>query len=347
MKQPTFLNERRHVPKRWKLLFLLAGSFLLTTIITPGLPPPRVPRLDATLRATPVLLDSRDPSIRRVGDLVFRRGWALESDAPRFGAISAMAVEDGAVAAISDSGDLFLFALPDSAGAARVRILALPIVRGSPALKRNRDTESLAMADGRIWVGFERGNLIARYRRADARLEGFARPEAMRRWPRNAGAEAMARLSDGRFVVFGEGMRGAAETPVILFDGDPSVSGTPALTARYRRPGGYRATDAAVLPDGRLLILNRRVDWIGTFSVKLVIADLPEWRAGATIEGREIATLEAPLTVDNMEALSVAVENGRTIVRIASDDNFMGMQRTLLLEFELDESAARDESPRR
>lgn len=347
MKRATFLNERRHVPKRWKLLFLLAASVLLTTVVAPGPPPPRLPRLDAALRATPVQLDPRDPSRRRVGDLVFRRGWALESDASRFGAISAMAVEDGSVAAVSDAGDLFLFALPGAAGAERVRILALPIVHGSPARKRNRDTESLAMADGRLWVGFERSNLIARYRRADARLEGFARPESMRRWPRNAGAEAMARLPDGRFLVFGEGTAGMAETPVILFDGDPSIAETPALTARYRRSEGYRATDAAVLPDGRLLILNRRVDWIGEFSVKLVIADLPEWRAGATVVGREIATLEAPLTVDNMEALSVAVEAGRTIVRIASDDNFMRMQRTLLLEFELDERTARDESPRR
>lgn len=348
MKQMTFMNERRHVPKRWKLLFLLAASFLSTTITAPGPPPPRLPRLDATLRATPVLLDPRDPARRRAGALVFRRGWALQSDAPRFGAISAMTVDGGEVAAVSDAGDLFLFALPEGVDTGRVRVLALPIVRGSPAVKRNRDTESLAAADGRIWVGFERGNLIARYRRGDAALEGFARPEAMRRWPRNAGAEAMVRLADGRFLVFGEGTGGAAETPLILFDGDPSVAGTPALVGRYRRPDGYRATDAAVLPDGRLLILNRRVDWIGEFSVKLVIADLPDWRAGAIVAGREIATLEAPLTVDNMEALSVAAaEDGRTIVRIASDDNFMRMQRTLLLEFELDERAARDESPRR
>ena len=56
------------------------------------------------------------------------------------------------------------------------------------------------------------------------------------------------------------------------------------------------------------------------------------------IEPREIAHFAAPVTVDNMEALSVTREGGRTIVRLASDDNFMRWQRTLLLEFELRES---------
>jgi hypothetical protein len=37
--------------------------------------------------------------------------------------------------------------------------------------------------------------------------------------------------------------------------------------------------------------------------------------------------------VFDVTALSVVREGGRTIVRIASDDNFMGAQRTLLLEF--------------
>jgi hypothetical protein len=43
-----------------------------------------------------------------------------------------------------------------------------------------------------------------------------------------------------------------------------------------------------------------------------------------------------------MEALSVMREQGRTIVRLASDDNFLRIQRTLLLEFALLERAARN-----
>ena len=45
--------------------------------------------------------------------------------------------------------------------------------------------------------------------------------------------------------------------------------------------------------------------------------------------------LRAPAAIDNMEALSVTRERGRTILWIASDDNFSPLQRTLLLKFAL------------
>jgi hypothetical protein len=96
------------------------------------------------------------------------------------------------------------------------------------------------------------------------------------------------------------------------------------------------ATDAAELPDGRLLILNRRLSWLGSFSARLVIASLPD--RGRTVKGHQIAWLHAPVTVDNMEALSVTQEEGRTIIWIASDDNFSPpLQRTLLMKFSLAE----------
>lgn len=341
----TFLNKRRDATRAGKLLFLLGAFFALTTIMEPGPPPPRPARIEGLLTAEPVVLDTNDPNRRRVGALVFRRGWVLRSATPRFGGLSAMHVDNGVVTAVSDTGDALAFPLPGTASELRMWIAALPVPYGSALRKRNRDTESLAIAGDTLWVGFERNHLIARYRHG--RLQGFQRRQEMRRWPGNAGAEAMVRLPDGRFIVFAEDRESRPVSRVLLFDGDPSVAGTRALEAGYRRTPDYRPTDAALLPDGRLMILNRRASWLGGLGARLVIADLPAWRAGARIEGREVATLEAPLTVDNMEALSVTVEGGRTIVRIASDDNFMRIQRTLLLEFELEEGPTRSESPRR
>ncbi len=334
MKVATFMNERRGPPKAWRLLGLLGGFFALTTFITPEPLRERAATAEGRLIATPVALNPDDPAQRRAGGLIFRRGWALSSDQPRFGGISAMHVENGQVVAISDSGDVLLFPLP-GAGPPRVRVIALPLGHAPALRRRDRDAEALAVHGDAVWVAFERHNLIARHRRSDWRLEGFARPAAMRGWGRNSGPESLARLADGRFLAIEEG-GGDEYSRVALFDGDPAVGSTRALTGRYRRVPGYRATDAAQLPDGRLLILNRRAD-LGRFPAVLTIADMPEWRQGATIEGRELARLARPLTTDNMEALSVAREGGRTIVRIASDDNFMGFQRTLLLEFELAE----------
>ena len=87
--------------------------------------------------------------------------------------------------------------------------------------------------------------------------------------------------------------------------------------------------------DGRILILNRHFGWLSGLSATLVVADISGLGAGGIIEPRTIATLAPPLTVDNMEALSLGCADGRTIVYLASDDNLMPIQRSLLLEFEL------------
>jgi hypothetical protein len=155
----------------------------------------------------------------------------------------------------------------------------------------------------------------------------------MREWRSNRGSEAMLRLPGGRFLIFCEG--GGGTSPLLLFDGDPAVRGTRAIEMRYRPPEGYRITDAALLPNGAILLLNRRLALLEGFSAKLTMASSPLLKPGAILSGGEVAIFRRPLNVDNMEALSVAREGGRTIVWIASDDNFNPLQRTLLLKFAL------------
>jgi hypothetical protein len=89
------------------------------------------------------------------------------------------------------------------------------------------------------------------------------------------------------------------------------------------------------MPDGRLMLLNRRFEWLEGFSLAVTIADVRGLGEGATIEREEIARLAPPLTVDNMEGLSLTRENGRTIVWIVSDDNYFPLQQTLLMKFAL------------
>ena len=62
----------------------------------------------------------------------------------------------------------------------------------------------------------------------------------------------------------------------------------------------------------------------------------PRLSAGAIVERVEIATFRAPIIADNLEAMSLTREGGRTILWIASDDNYNPLQRTLLLKFALD-----------
>lgn len=322
---------------------LLLAFLLLATVTMPGPPPPPREAGTARLFARAVALDEHDPARRRVGALVFLRGWELSSDDQSFGGLSAMQIEGGRAVAVGDAGTLFEFDLPRHPGATALTIV--PLSAGGGAAKSGRDTESLTLHGGRAWIGFEGLNAVARYRRDGWAAETAARPAAMRGWRSNAGAEAMVRLPDGRFLVFAEGRRGEETSPVLLFAGDPAVPGTGAEALRYRRSEGFRVTDAALLPDGRLLILSRRLSLLSGVRARLAVADLPALQSGAVIEGVDIAELAAPLAVDNMEALSVASEGGRTIIRIASDDNFMAIQRTLLLEFALVEQPSMRRGP--
>ena len=321
-----------------RILFLLVVFLALTTIVPspPSRPPPGPG--EALLLATPIAFDPDDPSRRKAGALTFRRGWQLTSPDPRFGGLSAMQILGDRVIAVGDSGLVLEFALP-SAGNRAGRVRFTPLLGPGPATRKsNRDTESLVLRGGQAWVGFERHNMIWRYRSADWRAEAAARPPSLRRWGRNSGAESLVGLSGGRFLAIAEGEEGAGFSEMVLFRGDPSMAGTASTSLRYRRIVGYRPTDAALLPGDRLLVLNRQASLFGGLVAKLAVIDLSAIRPNMIVEGREIAELSSPLQVDNMEALSVSREAGGIIVRIASDDNFFPLQRTLLLEFELDES---------
>ena len=315
-----------------RVLAALFVLFLLGTFAPPALHRPKPPPAQAVISFDAVPLDTRDSGRNRIGILTWLGGWALKSNDPRFGGISALHVEGARAAALSDAGTLMRFSLPGAPPETRIEPLSGG--PGSADVKGDRDAESLAVHGGKVWVGFERSNTIWRYGLAGWRPESSARPAAMRRWRSNRGLEALVRLPGGSFLAFSEGA-GVAESPVILFHGDPAREGTRAETLRYLPPSGYRITDAALLPDGRLLLLHRRVRLTEGVAAKLTIARLPRLTAGALISGEEIAVLRTPLAVDNMEGLSVTNEGGRTIVWIASDDNFNPLQRTLLLKFAL------------
>ena len=323
---------------RWlRALFLIGALLLLATLVPLGPQPGLGGVGDAPLVYTPVPLDAGDPGRRDAGRLHFLGAWTLSSPDDRFGGLSGLSVGQGEAVAVSDTGMVMTFPLPGVSASPRVRFQPAEQGPGTLRHRRSRDSEGLQVAGGQLWLSFERYNAIWRYDRATMRPQSAAQPEAMRRWRgNNSGPEAIVRLADGRFLLIQEGIEnGSPTSEAVLFAGDPSVPGTPGIRLAYRRPPGYRATDAALLPDGRVLILNRGLAWL-RLSAKLVVADVRGLRAGGTIGGQEVATLEAPLAVDNMEGVSVTEEGGRTIVWLVSDDDYMRLFRhTLLLKFEL------------
>lgn len=293
------------------------------------------------LTATPVALERGNPSRTRVGALRYLDGWVLQSPDGRFGSISALWADRGRFTAIADTGQMFRFRMDDGGKMSEVAFLPLPGVPNPADDKKGRDSESITVdrATGRAWIGFEQYQQIWRYAPGLARAEAHAAPAAMKDWPENGGPESLVRLRDGRFIVFAEQQEGPGDTfEALLFAGDPTDPATPPpLRFFYRGVAGYLPTDAAELPDGHLILLNRHFTLMDGVSAVVTIVDPRAIAKDAIVAGREIARLASPLTVDNMEAISVEQEGGRTILWIASDDNQQPIQRTLLMKFALEE----------
>lgn len=310
----------------------LALIFLATTSISAPLDS------HAPIQATPVAFDPGDPAHVRLGPLRFLGGWRLTSPRSDFGGISALHVTQGRFLALTDTGRLFRFRMRKDGSIFDSSFIALPAGPGRKDQKSDRDTESLVVdnAGGRLWIGYERHNAVWRYDSALTRAEAHAEPAAMKDWPWNGGPEAMARVADNRFVIICEEPTGPGEThEALLFAGEPARRGTRVTRFLYRGPPGFWVTDAAQLPDGRLLILHRDYSLMGGMKAALATIDPAAIRAGRVIDGRELARLQAPLTLDNMEALAIDREAGRTILWLASDDNLSPFQRTLLMKFAL------------
>lgn len=293
--------------------------------------PPSPP--GAPIVAAPVRLDPRDPARVRLDGLTFLGGWVLTSADARFGGLSSLTVDRDGLLAVSDRGGLFRLT-PRGGLPPEGKVLG-ELGDGPPG---RRDSESSTRGPGgALWVGFEGANAIWRYAAHGELATGHVEPAAMADWPRNGGPEALVRLPDGRFLIFSEEAAGSRPGTrlALLFPGDP-VEGAKPVRFDYKPPAGYVVTDAAGLPDGRLAVLHRRYTPLDGASAILSIVDPATVRVEAVVEGRRVARLAPPLTVDNMEALAVTREGDATILWVASDDNFSSVQRTLLMRFRLD-----------
>lgn len=318
------------------LFFLGTGAFVSDSPVPPNTSQQIVLRRPLDLPPLPHRLGN--------GDLMLVGGWEIDSDNSDFGGFSALhATGDGRLLALSDAAILAGFTIGNGKVARDSFIAPLPVRKGERSTKIDQDSESLTHdpVSGRFWVGFEQRHRIRRYSPAFARAEATGRPEAMKRWPKNGGAEAILRRDDGSFVVFAESRSLRPGVTVgLIFASDPAEPGAKARSFAYQPPEGYRITDIAALPDGRLLALHRRFNYINGVSAKIGLIDQASIQPGRLVTSQIIATLKPPFPVDNMEGIAIDRDRGKTIVWMISDDNYFAVQRSLLLKFEFSAAGA-------
>lgn len=298
-----------------------------------------------------------EPTRKRFGGLEFVGGLVLSSRDKAFGGLSGLRTSDGGrrLLAIGDEGIWFAARLDTDGegrpvGVSDARVAPLLDERGHPFHgKQSRDAESLTVrrtASGlEARVGFERRHRVLAYRvdgsdptaLLAARGQPVTMPVEIGRLPPNEGLEALADAPSGALVAIAETVESGTDT-------NPGwiVGGRGAGRFHLETSNGYAVTDAAFLPSGDLLVLERRLSFVGAFGARLVRVAANDLAAGRTLRPALVWQSEGGDEVDNMEGLAVdTAPDGSTLVTLVSDDNFFWLQRTLLLRFRLVDDGAK------
>jgi hypothetical protein len=280
--------------------------------------------------------------------LEFINGFVMRSPNPSFGGISGVSVdlERKSITMISDRGSWIVASLllEDDCiqGIGKARIGALRDDRGVKLSRRGAwDTESLAIGAGVSFVGIERANQIYQFKYgADGVPRAgrvFGVPEAVKELPYNKGLEALAIVPkdhplEGALVAISERSAGIeADSTQGWVVGGPSPG-----MFHVKRDDGYDVTDAAFLPEGDLLILERKLVLWGGFHARIKRIPVYKQKIGRVWNGDVLWMSTLLSAFDNLEGISVSTtKSGSTYVTLMSDDNFSVFQRTLLLQFKL------------
>lgn len=336
----------------WRAVVRATVAVLLVVLAAPAVPAP--PNLSTNLgtpikvmaRAIPAILPGK-PDQLKVGHLVFRGGLELTSPSKDFGGLSGLRMApDGAhFIALTDKGFWFTgrIVYDGTRPAAVADATMAPMLGpdGRPlAARRWYDTEALAANGGTLYVGIERVHRIVRFDFARsgiaARAQPLATPSAMRSMPSNRGIEGLVFVPKGlplagTLIAFSErSLDRAGNLRAFLIGGKRSGTFT------VRRMDDFDISDATLLPDGSLLVLERRFSWATGVAIRMRRIALSSIAPGAVVDGPVLFFADMGFEVDNMEALGVhRLASGETVLTLLSDDNFSPLQRTLLLQFTL------------
>lgn len=193
------------------------------------------------------------------------------------------------------------------------------------------DSEGLAVApDGRVWVSFEGLHRVVGYDDPHGPSDPLPRPPVLPGMGANAGFEALALRDDGALVIVPE-RSASVTTPftVLAFQ-----DGAWAEMTQIRRDGNWLPVGADYGPDGRFYLLER--DFLGPLGFRSRLRSMVLDAEGPQDE--HVLIESAPMQFDNLEGVSVWGSPDDLRVTMISDDNFLFLQRTEIVEYRITRS---------
>jgi hypothetical protein len=351
---PVFGSRRRFLRLAAGLSTLAAFAAAKAQFAPPPAPSGSTDELPADapvsieVRARPIpWFDRHDHERVRFGALEYQSGLVLTSAFPHFGGLSGLRLDPKGERFISfsDHGRWFtgriLYEGRAMTRLADVESASLLGPDGRPITARGwYDSESIALDGSLVYIGLERANKVLRFDFSKgftrARGEVMPMPPAVSRLPNNKGLEALVFVPKGlplagTLIAISERGLDASGNLMAFLVGGP----TPGQFS-VRRTEDFDVSDAVLLPDGDLLILERKFSWATGIGIRIRRIPLDSVAPGAVIDGPSIFGADLTNEVDNMEGIDAHLTTGgETVLTMISDDNFSMIQRTLLLQFTL------------
>lgn len=286
----------------------------------------------------------------RFGPFEYLGGLVLTSPDRVFGGLSALRLRDDGVGviAVTDTGYWFTADLQRDgnrqlSGLSNGELTAMRDRAGDVVQSRyGVDAEGLAIDGDRVLVSFERDHRIEVYALSGlptaAPVSTLPHPIPDYEFRNNRGMEALAigppgSSLDGAIVAISEK---SLDKQGNIFAA--IVTGPEKGLFFVRRHPPFDVTDGDFLPNGDLLLLERRFSVAQGVGMRIRRIPNGEIRAGKTVDGAVLLEADFGFQIDNMEGLDVLeAADGSIRVLLLSDDNHSVLQRTLLLEFRFHE----------
>lgn len=282
----------------------------------------------------------------RFGDLEFVGGLELSSTSSALGAMSAIRLADDrkSFLGVMDTGFWYAGRLdrdPDGVPTGVSDFIVAPILdrNGESSDDKWRfDAEGLAVRGSEALVSFERVSRVDIY---PAAAPGRSRPIAslpivmpVRELRNNRGLETLTVAPEG------SALAGAVVTvseKSLNENGDifaAILTGPSRGVFFVKRHPPFDITDGDFLPNGDLLLLERRFSIAGGIGMRIRRIDGSRLGPGNLVDGEVLLDADFGYQIDNMEGLDVTVDDeGQIFLTLVSDDNHSILQRNLILEF--------------
>ncbi|WP_099866086.1 esterase-like activity of phytase family protein [Pararhizobium haloflavum] len=286
----------------------------------------------------------------RFGSFKFVGGLELTSSSRHLGGMSSIRMDSDRqhFIGVMDTGKWFSGRIErdDGGRMAAIGDFRVTVMRDATGSEEDRkwlvDAESLAVSETDLFVGFEREHRVDRYERQafsyGAAVESLPLRIPIEEFRNNRGLETVALappegpLGGALIIISERSLNTAGNIYGAVLDGPR------AGVFFVRRDPPFDVTDGAFLPDGDLLLLERRFNIADGIGMRIRRIEADAIRPDATVDGEIVLEADFGFQIDNMEGLDVVEgPDGDVSLILVSDDNHSILQRSLLLEFRLAE----------